>query len=96
MNTPDNAVPADFDDPFSGYLMDKEGQYGDPIKIKNINELTVFLHSHVQTTHELRIVDKDDYCVFHVIDQTLIYPLAEGMSANNKWDSEKKKFVSVD
>ena len=83
-----------FSETFLGYLMAKDGTYRDPIKIKNGDELTKFLNDNVENHYELRVTDRDDMLVFHVIDQKLIFPIPIDGSPNNRWDSSVKKFVS--
>lgn len=82
-----------FSEKFLGYKMNQRGRYGDPVGINTEDELSAFLIDNVEKYHELRVTDGNDYLVFHVMEQVLLYPLSVGMDANNKWDSAKKRFV---
>lgn len=78
---------------FYAYRMDDQGRYNDPVLISSMNELGAFILNNVEVYHELRVTDVDDLLVFHVKDRTLIHPLIDNMSPNNKWNSDLKKFV---
>jgi hypothetical protein len=78
-----------------GYRIDTDGYYNDGLHISSENDFSDFLISNVTQYHELRIIDKDDYLVMHVINQTLVFPLPEHGNENNKWDAESNMFVNI-
>jgi hypothetical protein len=80
---------------FQGYTMDQEGRYPDPVIVNNGDDLKLFLDENVEKHHELRVVDKEDLIVFHVIDQVLVFPIPEHGSSANKWNPESKMFESI-
>jgi len=81
---------------FTGYLSNQDGFHGDGIPIKNTDDVSNFLTTNVETWYELRIVDSGDLTVFHVKDRVLIFPVPDHGNKNNKWNSEFKKFVTID
>lgn len=61
-----------------------------------INEITEYLHEHVEKHHEIRIVDPADDCtVMHIVEQTLLFPIPDGLTKENKWNPIEKKFGPV-
>lgn len=84
-----------FNDSFTGLVLDKEGQETFRKTITNKDELETFIRKNVEESHELRVMNLNDKCVFHVREQTLLYPVPEGEQAANKWDKGTKKFTSV-
>lgn len=77
-----------------GYLMNENEEYDEPTRINTQEEMSAFLINNVEKHYELRVIDSEDLCVFQVIEQTLVFPIPQHGSQNNKWDSEKKKFVN--
>jgi hypothetical protein len=41
---------------------------------------------------EIRIVDKGDLCVMHIINQKLVFPLPPNVEGPLDWDKERKVF----
>ena len=80
---------------FYGYLMDKNQTYRNSTPIKTEEELSNFIKENVPKHYEIRITDKDDALVLHVVNQTLIFPIPEHGETNNKWDDEQKRFRTV-
>lgn len=79
-------------EPFDAYLMTKEGIYDQPTKIESSEQLHNFLVLNIMDNYEIRVVDNNDFIVLQVIEQKLVFPLGYGMSPNNHWDPETKKF----
>lgn len=77
-----------------GYGIDKDGRHNGALKLNSAEELMSFLSGNVEKFHELVITDFMDNCTMHVVDQSLIFPLPEGRSANNKWNAELQQFVA--
>jgi len=80
------------------YTIDREGRYPDPIVVEDedlTNGFAQFVVDNVEKHYELRVTDMDDKIVFHVVDQTLVFPLTEGMSPSNKWSADIKRFITV-
>jgi hypothetical protein len=77
-----------------GYGIDKDGRHNGALKLNSAEELLSFLSGNVEKFHELVITDFGDNCTMHVVAQSLIFPLPEGRSSINKWDSELQRFVS--
>jgi hypothetical protein len=77
--------------------MDVDGSHDEPVNLDlNIagpGGVNDFINNNVTKHHELRVCTTDDEIALHVIDQTLIFPIPEHGSANNKWDNELKRFV---
>ena len=82
-----------FSETFQGFCMSKEGTYGEPCQIKSEEDVANFITENVTEYYELRITDRDDSLVFHVVDKVLLFPLTEGMSPRNRWHSVAGKFV---
>lgn len=79
-----------------GYCMNKEGQYGDPIKLTNEVQVGQFLCANVMQHYELRVTDSEDSIVLHVVDQVLVFPVPEHGSKKNKWNSTLMKFETLE
>lgn len=52
-----------------------------------------FLLENVTKHHELRVVGEDDATLLHVVNQSLVFPIPEGGTTNNKWDPVQHKFI---
>ena len=70
------------DYPLFFYLFNKEGEYGNPIRINNMEELkntfkSLSVRIHFWTGLEIRITDTGDFCVFHAKDKKVIFPAGD-------------------
>lgn len=81
---------------FNGYCFTKKGTHSGPTPLATINEITEYLHERVEKHHEIRIVDPADDCtVMHIVEQTLLFPIPDGLTKENKWNPIEKKFGPV-
>ena len=78
----------------TGYCFNIDGTWENKTPLSSNADMTAFLQNNVMRYHELRIVDGDDFTVFHVVDRSLLFPPPLGISAI-VWDDEAKKFKAV-
>lgn len=78
-----------------GFCMDEQGCYGEPIRIDNLEDFSTFVSTNVEKYFELRVTDREDNCVFHVIDRVLKFPIPEHGSENNRWDPVTQQFKNI-
>jgi len=78
-----------------GYVFNKNGTHGAPININTDEDMSKFLLDNIETAHELRVVDSEDFTVFQATEKVLIYPLPKGASEKNCWNSEMKRFMDI-
>lgn len=76
-----------------GYGLDKDGRHNGALKLNSAEDLMSFLSGNVEKFHELMITDLGDNCTMLVVEQALIFPLPEGLSANNKWSARLRRFI---
>ena len=80
----------------NGYCFTKKGTHSSPTPLATINEITEFIQENVDQHYEIRIVNPEDDCTaMHIVDQTLMFPLPEGLDKENKWNPVEKKFAPV-
>lgn len=80
-------------EPMLGYCMDRDGQHEKPVRLNSSDELMEFLVANVEKYHELRVTDMMDLLTMHVVNRSLIFPVPEGRSDHNKWNSERRIFL---
>ncbi len=59
------------------------------------HDLLDFICQHVLTAPEIRITDRDDCLVMHIVEQELIFPLTGTNAVRGHvlvWDNERKQF----
>lgn len=80
----------------NAYVMNEQQEYAGPALITSMEEFAAFLKINVTNVFEIRVVDpKDDSIVFHVVNQTLVFPIPAGGSVNNKWDVTTQRFITT-
>lgn len=82
-------------EPMLGYALDKDGFHNGPTDLLSMQDMRDFLLDHIETDYEIIFTDLADDCVYHVRDKCLLFPLPDGASPNNRWDSTLKKFVYI-
>jgi len=78
-----------------GYLMDKNGYYADPVRIKNVEQFNDFLYNNIERHYELRITNSSDEIAFQVVNKILVFPLQKHGAKENKWNAGLKQFIDI-
>lgn len=80
----------------NGYCFTKKGTHSGPTPLATIDEVTQFLHDNVESNYEIRIVNPlDDCTAMHIVEQTLLFPIPDGLTKDNRWNPMDKKFAPV-
>ena len=81
---------------FSGVVdRDEWATHDGPTQLSTDHDVMDFVAQNVTTHKELRIVDRWDFCVMHIVEQKLIFPLTGTNAVRGHvlvWDNERKQF----
>lgn len=81
---------------FSGVVdRDEWAVHDGPTQLGSDHDLLDFICQHVLTAPEIRITDRDDCLVMHIVEQELIFPLTGTNAVRGHvlvWDNERKQF----
>jgi hypothetical protein len=74
---------------YSGYCFLPDGRYTSGVSLCNAKEVQDYIEMQKDYQHGVMICDRDDFCVFEMIDGKLIYPSTEAMEVFRKEQQEQ-------
>lgn len=73
---------------YSGYCFLPDGRYTSGVWLCNAKEVQDYIEMQKDYQHRVMICDRDDFCVFEMIEGNLIHPSPEALEASRKEQQE--------
>lgn len=74
---------------YSGYCFLSDGRYTSGVGLCSAKEVQDYIEMQKDYQHRLMICDRDDFCVFEMIDGNLLHPSPESVEAFRKEQQEQ-------
>jgi len=79
---PNGALPLESHEPqYSGYSFLENGRYTSGVWLRSVEEAMAYVEMQKPYQHRIMLCDRNDFCVWEVIDGEQIYPTKEEMEA---------------
>lgn len=86
---PNGALDLKSNEPrYSGYCFLEDGRYTSGVWLCSAKEVQDYIEMQKDYQHRVMICDRDDFCVFEMIEGNLIHPSSEAMEAFRKGGQE--------
>jgi len=80
---------------YSGYCFLPDGRYTSGVGLCSAKEVQDYIEMQKDYQHRVMICDRDDFCVFEMIDRNLIHPSLEAMEAFRKEQREQDSGMNM-
>ena len=79
----------DHEPQYSGYCFLPDGHYTTGVWLCSAQEVKDYIDMQKDYQHKVMVCDREDFCVFEMVDGKLIYPTQEALEAHRREQEQR-------